>query len=125
MMSVVPEVDVSDAEQAFHSERLAQSPSTDRKPTSGRSTVPTTSHRSKARLNCSHEVSGTSAQLWHAARLHESGPWPPTSPSSMQTGSAEHQRAFRRARFNTGSRLPAFPILTSPPIVPSESPAAV
>ena len=35
---------------------------------------PTTSPRSRNLLNSSHAVSGTSAQLWHAARLHESGP---------------------------------------------------
>ncbi len=45
-------------------------------PRSGSSKVPATSPRSKKRLNSSHAVSGSKAQLWHAARLQESGPWP-------------------------------------------------
>jgi hypothetical protein len=43
-------------------------------PRLGRSTEPTTSARSRNRLNSSQDVSGESEQLWHAARLQESGP---------------------------------------------------
>ena len=48
--------------------------STSKKPMPGSVIDPTTSPRSRNLLNCSHAVSGTSAQLWQAAMLHESGP---------------------------------------------------
>src|SRR5437588_11986797 len=97
----------------------------EKKPSDGVPKVPTTRPRSRNLLNSSHDVSGTSTQLWHAARLQESGPCPPLAPSSMQTGSDEHHWAFRMARKTAGSKYPGLPMRTNPPMVPSASPAAV
>ena len=85
----------------------------------------TKTDRSRNLLKCSQLVSGRRAQLWQAARLRESGPWPPDLAASRQTGSPEHQCASSSALTRIRPKLSGPARRTSPPMVPSESPAAV
>lgn len=85
--------------------------------------VPTMTARSNPWLIVSHEVSGKRTQAWHAARLASIDPCPPKC--SEHTGSAEHQDARLNARRTIGPRRSGRPKRTSPPRVPSASPAAV
>ena len=93
-----------------------------KKPTTGSAKVPTTTPRSSRRLPFSQQVSGSKAQLWHAAKLRDSGPWPV---DCIQMGSDVHQLAFSIALIIVSSNLPHSPCLTRPPSDPSESPEAV
>ena len=72
-------------------------------------------------------AAGLGKQRAAVAGSKVAGIWPlPFSPASMHTGSVEHQRASLIALAMTiRPRFSARAIRTRPPIVPSESPAAV
>src|SRR5262249_37664289 len=93
-----------------------------KKPASGSSMVPARSARSSSLFPSSQLVSGSSTQLWQAARLDEKAP---PSGLSMQTGSFEHHEQRARASYTSRSKRPGAPCATNPPSVPSESPEAV
>lgn len=72
---------------------------------------PTTALLSSKRFPISQYVSGSKAQLWHAARFNES--WP-CSADWIYIGSEEHQLAFFMAFMIVSSINPGLPWRTSP-----------